>query len=138
MSDRASYFQEMIDRRGQAVVLKVRKEEGFVPVVAQCHENARRWCDLHPVDAVVPGWITNPGGFSIFFEAHSVIRSGVDGELYDVTLSEPRGFVPHVGDEATFEAMRHNCAQTGAFPLVLSDDELTTYMAELEKLAGGS
>jgi hypothetical protein len=86
--------------------------EEWKPRVAECHDNVDYWVKHHVGYTEVRGWIylmgSEPG--PVVYTAHSVVR-GPDGELFDITPlynnDERRGrFITHVGDDATFLAMR--------------------------------
>lgn len=70
----------------------------FEPVMAECHENARRWAAANAGFSVVKGWV--PMGVGVF-NRHSVVR-GFDGKLVCVTLGPQRlqiaGLIRHEDD----------------------------------------
>lgn len=86
--------------------------DGWKPKIAACHENVDHWVKHHSGYTAVRGWLmyANFGGDLAGYTAHSVV-CGPDGSLFDITPlynnNAPRGrFIVHVGDEATFLAMR--------------------------------
>jgi hypothetical protein len=86
--------------------------DGWEPAISGCHDNVDYWVKHHVGYTEVRGWIYLMGGEPgpVTYTAHSVVR-GLDGELFDITPlynnDEQRGrFIPHVGDDATFLAMR--------------------------------
>lgn len=113
---RDEYEHDICARSGAAFTVTVKNDDGFdgwEPQVSDCHNNVDYWIKHHAGHTAVRGWIyyygNEPG--PVTYTAHSVIR-GPDGELFDITPlhnhnDKQRGhFIPHVGDEATFVAMR--------------------------------
>ncbi|MBS1164141.1 MAG: hypothetical protein H6R00_166 [Proteobacteria bacterium] len=81
--------------------------DGWLPIVAKCHDNVDQWVKLHPGSRAVRGWLAYVNyGVSIGYTAHSVVQ-GSDGSLFDLTPTLGpnawRGpFIAHRGSDALF------------------------------------
>ena len=80
----------LYNRRTEAVVVKRVHIGGgaWQPDPNQCHRNVTQWCEWHPEQKAVRGWLVAdyleiPPSFYRFF-AHSVIET-VAGDLIDLT-----------------------------------------------------
>lgn len=86
--------------------------DGWEPSVGGCHDNVDHWVRHHSGYTAVRGWLAyaSYGGELVGYTAHSIVR-GPDGILFDITPlydtnAKRAPFVTHVGDDATFLAMR--------------------------------
>jgi hypothetical protein len=98
----ADYLARLWTRRETAtrlVPLAVRYRDGSAPEASRCHANVDRWVEENAQDAAARGWLVMDYGF----ERHSVVRLA-DGGLVDITLSRGYLFLPHPGDQASFDA----------------------------------
>lgn len=112
---RDEYERDFCARVGTASFVPFKPDAGFdgwEPKVGGCHENVDHWVKHHVGHTEVRGWIAyiSDGYDLVAYTAHSVVR-GPDGMLFDVTpLYDTNairgGFISHVGDDATFLAMR--------------------------------
>jgi hypothetical protein len=116
MLTRGDYEVSICTRRREAVPVLFRPVllADWCPKVAECHLNVDRWVEANPGDTAVRGWVTYASfGHAIGLTAHSVVR-GKDGQLFDITplengneyLRAGMRFIPHIGDEQAFSAMR--------------------------------
>ena len=114
MQTRADYEASICQRLRQAkrVPFRVVSLEGWRPKVGDCHRNVDKWVEANHGAAALRGWVTYARlGDAIGLTAHSVVRS-LDGHLFDITPLENEyyrtgmRFVPHLGDEQVFCAMK--------------------------------
>jgi len=113
--NRADYEVSVCARIKQAVRVPFEKvaADGWLPQVAQCHENADVWVRANPGSSVVRGWVTyvsfGDAGFGL--TAHSVVRSA-SGLLIDITplcdesLRQGMRFIEHDGDAASYDELK--------------------------------
>lgn len=113
---REDYERDICSRSGASSRVTVKNDGGFggwEPQVSDCHNNVDYWVEHHAGHTAVRGWIYYYGHEPepVTYTAHSVV-CGPDGKLFDITplhnrSDKQRGrFIPHLGDEATFLAMR--------------------------------
>jgi hypothetical protein len=112
---RAEYELTVCARSGQAVCVpfKAVSFPGWLPKVADCHQNADVWVRENPEYEVVRGWVTYACflGRSAGLTAHSVVRDR-NGELVDITPLENESsragmrFIPHEGEAVIFDQMK--------------------------------
>jgi hypothetical protein len=99
-------LKALCKRRSESILVchrDVRFSDGEVPDRHVCHTNVDRWVKENPECKAVRGWLDTGG----LLDHHSVVTEA-DGTLFDVTpLRTPGlGFIPHLGDEETFRALR--------------------------------
>ena len=89
-------------RGGTAIIVRAATDDelrGFDPSLV-CHDNARRWVELHPTHRIVRGYIASTGWL---LDQHSVVDTGT--ALLDITPRVARRrlpFIPHPGTEDEF------------------------------------
>lgn len=113
---RDEYVRDICEMSGTASFVPFKPNirlGNWKPKVADCHGNADYWVKHYPGHVAIRGWIAlmEAEPDPVVYTAHSVV-CGPDGELFDITPlynaeDIRRGkFISHVGDDATFLAMR--------------------------------
>jgi len=77
---------------------------GFAAERWDCHDNVQRWCEEHPGDHRVMGWIISGG---CVLDRHSVVDRGPKG-LWDITPVPDRQdtlFLLHEGSPEEFDTL---------------------------------
>jgi hypothetical protein len=113
------YFRRLLERESLAVAVPFRAvtREVWTPKKNECHKNVDYWVEHYPGVKAVRGWLFwGPNEAQQFnLMAHSVIEEG--GTLVDITpidQNTPREglrFLPHLGTEEEFIAMKTSCSQ---------------------------
>ena len=108
------HARALYEHRGEAVIVPFVDvtEDGWQPVLKECHENCEAWCERHPEYELVRGWIYVPLSTLAYcrFLAHTVVRRP-DGQLIDITprgiLLEPTPyqFLPTIVSRAEYETL---------------------------------
>ena len=115
MATRAEYEASICKglRDAKPVPFKQVSHGDWRPEVGECHRNVDEWVAAHQGTAPVRGWVTiGSSGVTTRLTAHSVVRDA-DGQLMDITPLENEyyrvsmRFVPHIGDDQTFFAMKN-------------------------------
>lgn len=103
--------------------------DGRHPEIGRCHENVDRWIQANRQCTALRGWVVyaSYGEGMLGVTAHSVVRDA-DGQLFDITpVSDERVrqgmlFVPHEGDDASFDTLRAGSGLSFTCPPGLLDN----------------
>ncbi len=74
---------------------------------SKCHDNVNRWCQDHPNDIPIRGWLVTDTVHGGIFDKHSVINRGQTG-LLDVTPLPDRAyttFLIHEGSQEEYDSL---------------------------------
>lgn len=89
-------------KRGERRI--VRHEVASDSDPSKCHDNVDRWCQNHPGDKPVRGWIVTG---EYMFSKHSVVDQGAQNPLLDITLPDGAysNFLIHGGIQEEFDKL---------------------------------
>jgi hypothetical protein len=81
---------------------------------SKCHDNVDRWCQAHPNDLPVRGWLATDMVLGAMFERHSIINRSQTG-LLDITPMSDRTesiFLIHDGSQEEFNSLPNQVIST--------------------------
>jgi hypothetical protein len=128
---RRDYEWQICERLSAAQVAPFKEVsiDDWRPEIGKCHENVDRWIEANPECTAVRGWVVYAcyGDGMDSVSAHSVVKDA-DGQLFDITpVSDERVrqgmlFVPHEGDETSFNILRSGSGISFTCPPGLLDN----------------